>query len=363
MRRRAPQLIALGIGVVLSLAFAEIVLRIVRPAQLSRIEYPCIYEPDPELGFHYIPGSSGAVSGHFEIDNRVEINSLGFYDDEPLPPGASSLRVLAVGDSFTAAMNVPRGDVWTAVVERELRARGYSSADVVNLGIDGTGTDVHVREIERFLPRLRPQLVVLAFYGNDFLDVQNGRFTRECYEGYVLSYQSEAQRQALCARADALRGQWLRQFLFDHLFVARAIAYADGGVLNPWRLNYLQPRRTELGLDDATLASRHSWVTAAVDRLQRLARGCACQLLVAPVPARVELQGSLRIFQSEAAGRGFEVVDVVPPIRAALARDGRQPNDLFFVHDDHLNVYGNRLYGEAVAAAILRARSVGATTR
>ena len=39
----------------------------------------------------------------------------------------TSLRVLAVGDSFTAALNVARDEVWTAVLERTLRARGMSA--------------------------------------------------------------------------------------------------------------------------------------------------------------------------------------------------------------------------------------------
>jgi len=350
---------AFGIGLVASLTLAEVVLRVVRPAQLSRIEYPCIYEPDAEIGFRYIPGSSGRVSGHFEINNWVEINSLGFYDEEPLPPERSDLRVLAVGDSFTAAMNVPRADVWTAVTERELRTRGFPTADVVNLGIDGTGTDVHVRLMERFVPRLRPQVVVLAFYGNDYLDVQTGRFTRECWRGTVLSYQTTAQRDALRERADALAEARVRRFLFDHFFVARLVAYLSGGVLNPYRLNFLQPRLAELGLDAAVIASRLPWVTEVLDRLERVGAECDCRLLIAPVPARIDLEGSLAVFRSQVGLRRFDVVDVAPVLRAALARDRLSPNDLFFVHDDHLNAYGNRLYGEAVAAAILR--RVGAT--
>jgi len=345
---------ALGIGLVASLALAEVVLRIVRPAQLSRIEYPCIYEPDAEIGFRYIPGSSGRVSGHFEINNWVEINSLGFYDEEPLPLEHSDLRVLAVGDSFTAAMNVPRAEVWTAVAERELRARGFPTADVVNLGIDGTGTDVHVRLMERFVPRLRPQVIVLAFYGNDYLDVQTGRFTRECWQGTVLSYQTTAQREALRARADALAHAHVRRFLFDHFFVARLVAYLTGGVLNPYRLNFLQPGYAELGLNATVIASRLPWVTEVLDRLERMGVECGCRLLIVPVPARIDLQGSLAIFRSQVGQRRFDVVDVAPALRAALVRDRHSPNDLFFVHDDHLNAYGNRLYGEAVAAAILR---------
>ena len=110
-----------------------------------------------------MPGATGQVAAHFEIDNRVEINSLGFYDAEPGPDEAAP-RVLVVGDSFTAAMNVERPAVWTAVLERALRDGGQPRADVVNLGLDGTGTDVHAALLREYVPRFSPDTVLIAFY-------------------------------------------------------------------------------------------------------------------------------------------------------------------------------------------------------
>ena len=114
--QRGFQLAALLLGVVAALLLGELALRLARPAGLSRILYPCFYEPDPHWGFRYRPNARGVVAGHFEIHNEVETNSLGFYDDEPLASEAVGLRVLAVGDSFTAAMNVPKSQVWTSVL-------------------------------------------------------------------------------------------------------------------------------------------------------------------------------------------------------------------------------------------------------
>jgi hypothetical protein len=91
-----------------------------------------------------------------------------------------------------------------------------------------------------------------------------------------------------------------------------------------------------------------------LDQLEWLGIACGCRLLVAPVPARVDLQGSLGVFRSLAGRRAFDVVDVAPALKQALSRDHRSPKDLFFVHDDHLNVYGNRLYGEAIATEVAR---------
>ena len=77
--------------------------------------------------------------------------------------------MLAVGDSFTAALNVPREVVWTAVLERELRSRVFPSADVIYLGIDGTGTDVPRHLLRSFIPLFPPQVVFVAFYSTVLL--------------------------------------------------------------------------------------------------------------------------------------------------------------------------------------------------
>ena len=237
VERRGSRLVALLLGALAALAFGEVALRLLRPPQLAVVRYPCIYRPDPELGFRYLPGATGQVAAHFEIDNRVEINSLGFYDAEPGPDEAAP-RVLVVGDSFTAAMNVERPAVWTAVLERALRDGGQPRADVVNLGLDGTGTDVHAALLREYVPRFSPDTVLIAFYANDVVDVMRGRFQRECHAGYVLSYQTPSQRDMLRARIDAHRAKRLRIWLFEHSFLVRL---AGAALLSPW-----SPYRLEL---------------------------------------------------------------------------------------------------------------------
>jgi len=339
-------------SVLFALALAELGLRVARPDAASRIEYPCFYLPDARTGFRYAPNGRGHVSGHFEIDNEVALNSLGFYDDEPADAARVGLRVLAVGDSFTAALNVPRDQVWTAVLERELRARGYADADVVNLGLDGTGTDVQLELLREYVPRLRPQVVLLAFFANDIEDVQNGRFTRECYRDTVLSYQTPVQRDALRARVDAHAQRRVLRALADHSLLARLALTAWEGPRTLFRLNFLQPSRAELGITPELLRERAPRGRESFEALARFAERCECGLVVVPVPARRELEASLALARGVSVGLPLQIVDVLPGIRAALARDGCEPSDLFFRYDAHLNDYGNRLFAEAVADAI-----------
>ncbi len=350
---RGHRAAALFLGLCASLVLGELSLRVLRPPQLCRIRYPCIYRPDETLGFRYLPESRGVVAGHFEIYNEVETNSLGFYDDEPLDPGRSNFRVLAVGDSFTAAMNVKRDEVWTSVLERELRRRGPATTDVVNLGIDGTGTDVHLELIRDHLTRFDPHLVILAFYGNDVIDVMNGRFERECYRDYVLSYQSPGQRRALRARVDAHYEKGVRRWLFEHSYLARLLNAAVNEPLNPYRIQFLQPRKVELAIDARTRKARQQIFRTSLQQLEEISRSCDCRLLVVPVPAATKAEASLRIWRRNAGEAALEVLDLVPRMEKMRVEEGRAHSELYFEHDNHFNAYGNALYGRALAEELL----------
>jgi lysophospholipase L1-like esterase len=353
--RRLPVLALLVASSGAALGLAEVAARVVSPAAASRVRYPCFYEEDARFGYRYIPGAEARVSAHFEIDQLARINSLGFHDEEPLPKDASEWRVLAVGDSFTAGLNLPRDAVWTAVLERELRAAGFASADVVNLGLDGTGTDVHRDLIEAFLPEFRPQTVVLAFYANDLLDVLHGRFRRECHRGYVLSYQDDLQRLVLRQRVDAhLEGTQLRA-LFEHSHLVRLSLHALLGNRNLYRMNFVQSSLAELGIDLPEREARRPRLRAVWEEVRALASRCGCRFVVVPVPPRRSLSGSRDVLVSQVGDVGLPIVDVVPSIERALDQKGLARGDLYWVHDNHLNAAGNELFGRAVAEALLSA--------
>ncbi len=317
-----------------------------RPGAVRLVEYPCIYEEDPRFGYRYRPGATGRISGNWEI----RINSLGFHDAEPLQD--PDLRVVAVGDSFTAALGVLRSQGWVAVLERALQERVSPRADVVSLGIDGTGTDVHVDLLRAWLPALRPRVAIVAFFANDVGDVLHGRFRRECYRGWVLSYPDDAWRASLRARVDAHLQRRTARWLFEVSYLFRAATRAVAGERSLFRWRFLQPTRAELGIDRGVLARRQPRLRQVFAELEQLADGCDCRLLLVPVPPRGDLEGSLRALRRAAPRTRLEIVDVVPAMRAILERDGRAPQALHGTSDNHLNVYGNRVFGEAVAASV-----------
>lgn len=105
-------------------------------------------------------------------------NAQGFRADHDYtydkPKGR--IRVLALGDSHTEGFEAHQDRTFTAIAERYLKAHGVD-AEVLNTGISGFGTGEELVFLENEGIRYHPDVVVLAFCGNDFDDnVKSGLF-------------------------------------------------------------------------------------------------------------------------------------------------------------------------------------------
>lgn len=93
---------------------------------------------------------------------------------------SGSLRVLCLGDSYTFSSGVADKDAYPEQLAQELELRHPGmKIDVVNAGIPMFGL---LDEIDYYLEKgrfLRPDVVVLQFYANDFQDHLRGIVLRE----------------------------------------------------------------------------------------------------------------------------------------------------------------------------------------
>jgi len=100
---------------------------------------------------------------------EVSYNSLGLLGPEigrDKTPG--KLRVLALGDSFTEAAQVPAETRFTTLLQNGLAAEGQ--VEVLNAGVAGYQTDQEVLAYETRWRDLRPDVVLLfLFIGNDVM--------------------------------------------------------------------------------------------------------------------------------------------------------------------------------------------------
>lgn len=168
-RRGARGKLGLAAGsLVGSIALAEIGLRV-----LGLEGGASLHTPDRARGWSYRPGAVG----YYVAEGRslVEVNSEGANDREhslEKPPG--TLRVAVLGDSFTAALELPRQDAFWAALERRLPACDAfagRAVEVMSHGIGGYGTAQEIVTFREHVRKYAPDLVVLQFFsGNDVVN-------------------------------------------------------------------------------------------------------------------------------------------------------------------------------------------------
>ena len=152
--------------VVTSLVFAFLLLEVgLRISDYPRREAKLLCL-DPIVHNVFCPnviGSSG------DARTPVIINKDGMVDREyPYAKPAGTLRVALLGDSVTASLYTTDGrkfaQLWQAGLSRQLG----QPVEVLNFGLDGTGTWEQLQLFHLRARRFSPDYVVLAFYwGND----------------------------------------------------------------------------------------------------------------------------------------------------------------------------------------------------
>ncbi|MCC6603671.1 MAG: hypothetical protein IT327_10695 [Anaerolineae bacterium] len=110
-------------------------------ARIFKLGTGLFWQPDSELGWVNIPDASGWESCYGECQIKVTINSLGLRDREiPYEKAPDTTRILMLGDSTTAAMQVELEETFVKQLESSLNDDG-GSWEVINAGVNAYGTD------------------------------------------------------------------------------------------------------------------------------------------------------------------------------------------------------------------------------
>jgi hypothetical protein len=174
----AARLALVTLGILVSLLFAEFLLRVTR---LGKADF---YTYDSTRGWTLKPNASGWERG--ETNTYLRVNRYGLRGPEiSLQRPKDTLRIAVLGDSFTEAQQVPEEQTFSAVMQRELSkcpivaaasntsangqsSTGFNAVEVLNFGCDGYGTAQELLTLQTQVWRFSPQVVVLAvFTGND----------------------------------------------------------------------------------------------------------------------------------------------------------------------------------------------------
>lgn len=136
-------------------------------------ENALLWDFHPRVGSRLKPNSEVRLTNGRDFWTVTRINSLGFADREPIDGkrAAESCHVAIIGDSLVEALQVSIDEKLHVRLE-QLAARRLPELDVTASawGLMGTGQIAQTAFYDEFVPRTNPNLLVLVFVPNDFID-------------------------------------------------------------------------------------------------------------------------------------------------------------------------------------------------
>lgn len=274
---------------------------------------------DPDICLELVPGLELDYTGWLwrVPASHISINEQGIRGPsyaEAKEPG--SLRIAALGDSFTFGQGVEHEQSFPSVLGQELRAQGVPT-EVLNFGVPGHSTPQELAMAKARVAPLKPDLVLINVFVNDLT-------VEESYCEYGKG------------------GNRFTAFLLRDVYTARLLFMLGG----PIRHLLAKPPTPQA----QTPGERF------VDSLKQLAElGEAEGFLVAVVlltDRDMYLDSHLcrgcEIPHDLVGQAGVHVLDM-SPVWLQLQTD---IEGNFIPGEDHLSVAGNRLMGQALAGAL-----------
>lgn len=171
----SKKVLTLAVSTTLALAGAEALVRWIAPQQLIRLR-PDVWVPDYEgLGWRMASSIDTEINtGERTVHLRTDADGHRIGAEGPPP---ASRRVLALGDSFLAAVEVEYADTMTARLEESLSAAVGERIRIVNTGVAGWDPNHYLLKARMELPRHPYDFVlVFLFLGNDAIEERRDEY-------------------------------------------------------------------------------------------------------------------------------------------------------------------------------------------
>jgi lysophospholipase L1-like esterase len=349
-----------ALALAVCLLLLEGVVRLLLPQQLLFYR-PDVYRQDERIGWRFAPGLDTRVNTG-ERDVRLLTDARGLRIGR-VESEEAGLRVLAVGDSFVAGLQVEHADLMTTRLAEGLTRTLGRRVALLASGVPGWGPVQYALEVEHELARSRSDgydaVLVFLFLGNDV--VANRSFAPD-------EFQRRFDRPFRMPRAfTATEFKAALLVPLDDFLEVSSHLY----VLVDRRLENL---RVRLGMSPffiprtllREMADAPAWdLTAEIcAELAASAEAVSVPTLFVLLPAdyqvdrerferhltllgvepdSVDLDQPSRLLRVALAGRGLEAVDATPALVAAYERGAR---DLFGSIDAHFSPAGHRVVAD-----------------
>ena len=317
-----------------------------------------------ERGFRHAPNSEVVVVHPATPDTPTlyKTNSLGYRNRELGPKHGE--RILFLGDSITLGLALNEPDTFVRQVEDRARADGLDW-ETINAGVNGLGTNGELAVLTETGLSVSPDVVVLGFYLNDFLESPGIYLTRlpGPLDRSVLAHQlanlaSRFLYLAPSERADLDSPPMLKPP--DAIYAWQDEFRRSSTVLSTDRpgdeaARALQDEVLHHFEDWGGAFSPHVWgklegLLAEFDRLARAHR-FRFRVVVFPVRHQVEATGLFdypqRRLREITRTLGVPLLDVLPVLREEHAKSTGAEPPMFF-DQCHLTPRGSRIVARAV---------------
>ena len=378
VRKFSRAVAAILAGLVLAVLGTEAFFRIIDATPLRWVlplPQVALYGPDSATGYRHRPNISGMWLT--EHRNLVRTSNLGLRDrDRPLAHGAGP-RTVIIGNSIIEAVQVSESQTGPAVAETIL-ARERPGAEVVNLGLSGAKPAVDVARLELEGLALSPDLAIVVLDVEDFTTtatIDDREFTGYRPDANGVFHLSYGFRSSSGYRFRTSSAGRIFYWLLDHSEVARIInARKNAGIfaelspaaaeqgstrcsadsLAPYTALFIKGEPADMrGVFDAFIRD-----LAAIQHNKKLPIIVATRAIEAGCPCLADKRSAIiDAIRAQIEGAGLQYLDLDGRIVAAVGADHEA--DLYGfganVGAGHLNVAGNRVYGEIFADVIAHA--------
>jgi lysophospholipase L1-like esterase len=353
------------VSLALSLVAGEFVIRLLYKDQT--VLYPR-YHTDYHYGSYVLRGlRANAQFRHTSVDGswKFVTNSKGLRNDRDFPYAkpAGTLRVLSLGDSQTQGYEVRQEDTFSAVLERYLTSHRIR-AEVLNAGVSGFSTAEELAYLENEGYRYHPDVVVLAFYANDFednlkaglFDVQQGKLVARSHE-HIPGVRIQNIIYGIPGVTWLSENSYFYSLLFNNVWeffkaalLERAIRHAAAGE-SP------APRDDrEYAVSTTSGVSEHEMMLAQrlIERMQRFCSEHGIRLIVVDIPRD---KGPYRIAESVPASLeealSAEQIEVVSSTALLGGFDGVA--EMHVPHgDNHISEFTHTMIGAELGRRIVQ---------
>ena len=297
------------LAVLLLLVGAEMAVRRAQPRYLERIsidDLAYLHTYSPVYGWTPRPSFRYTLAG-----SETTINRLGYRGGEVAAARtAGRPRVVMLGDSITFGYGVRDGETFSAVMESLA-----PPLEVVNLGVQGYGTDQELLKLEREGLAYAPDVVVLnVCLANDLLD---NAAARSIYDGVYPKPYFRLEGGRLVEVAGHVALSWPRRLAL--LLSQRSALF--NALLDLVRVDRARYQRELAGRLEAEPGEPAFAVTfALVRRMDELTRARGARFVALLYPSlRDFIRPSRRAprFLEAPELRGVDVVDLLPRFQAA----------------------------------------------